>query len=35
MTAQHNSEMYYSREEHNHEIKRITERNGRCYESER
>ena len=35
MAAQHNSEMYYFREEHNHEIKRITERNGRCYESER
>ena len=33
MTAQHNSEMYYSREEHNHEIKRITGRYDCGYES--
>lgn len=35
MTAQHYSEMYYSREEHNYEIKRITKCNGRSNESER
>lgn len=35
MTAQHNSEMYYSREEHNYEIKRITKCNGRSNESKR
>ena len=35
MTAQHNSEKYYSREEHNYEIKRITKCNGRSNESKR
>lgn len=35
MTAQHYSEMYYSREEHNYEIKRITKCNGRSNESKR
>ena len=35
MTARHNSGMYHSREEHNYEIKRITECNGRSNESKR
>ena len=35
MTAQHYSEMYYSREEHNYEIKRITKCNDCSNESKR